>query len=1188
MRSVVRPTFARPFLGFFTGLSFFGVILSVALLLASDAQAQTASINGAVTDSSGAVVQKAKVTATNTATNIARSVETGTSGIYSLTQLAPGPFEVKVEKGGFRTVKFAALTLTVDQALTLDAKMEIGATSETVTVEGTSIAPIDTTDAQVSNVVDAQQMEALPLILRDPYQLVLLTPGTTYTNTGTGGFSINGGRDRDNNFLLDGTNNNDAGVPGSGFATLNPDATEEFRVITNNYLPEFGRNGSGVIDIVSRSGTNHFHGDAYYFGRWDALGARDYFNNAAVTPKKDFYSRNIFGASVGGPVIKNKLFFFFNYEGDRFDTSTVSIATVPTPAFIAGNFTYTDPKVGPVPINVSAPSSGNNATPLALDPQTQKILNYYPAANGPAVQQGVSARYFFADPDLFKANNYLGKVDYTINSKNTVSVRYLANQSTDNGASGNILPGIGGTQTLGLTQSVSGHYVATLTATRQNDFFASANRGHSSFPCNGVSTINSLSLAGTDPFGRGRDWELPAFTSIACSVLGDADLQVRPYGIFTIGDNFTWIKGRHTIKVGFEFDDSYENGFNDFSTRPTPAFNINQNTGASALQNTVQFNNGVIQDAVWGLLGAVYQETQTQLYTSAGSRVPTDERGLRERDVYGFIQDQFKVRSNLTLNYGLRYEFDGVPWEVHDQLTTASPAALAGPPPITFVTVTRGGSNPLYVNDPKGFEPRVGFAWDPFKKGKTSIRGGYGISRDRQFFNVTGNTRANPPLSLDYVDNAYFNTLGNPGFTGNPDDIQISNIPVPVTQPPPTPSVPQFAFTFPQTIDTNFRVPYVQQWNIGIQQQLGAGLTLELNYVANKANRLYRIIDGNPPSNAAIAALRVICADPTFAQRFQNNPGNPGPNPSNIYGCSDGPNIPSAFETVQGENLYIGADFTTLFGASNILPFDAVQNSAAFHSNQSASLANSNSHALQATLSKQFSRGMSFQVNYTWAHAIDDASDGFQPQAGEFPFPANTGELGREKGNSSFDVRNRLVANYVVHLPVGRGTSHLNHGLTGRVLEGWTWSGIVTLQSGFPFEIFEEGVDSDGTGAQQRASYASSRTNIPFQAGLPVTGPNAGLFMFPLFGGPGSVRRNSFYGPGFKNFDMILAKTMQLSEHLGLEFRSEYYNLLNHPNFQQPDQFINDATFGESSGQIGRPDGTTGARQLQFAMKLKF
>jgi hypothetical protein len=1153
------------FVGIGSLLIIVGILITPSLL---QAQA-SASINGTVTDVSGAVVPGAAVSVLNEATNATRETETNSTGTYSISSLVPGIYDVTIAKSGLKTIKYAAVALTVDQALTLDAKLEVSSGATTVTVEGTDIAPVDTTDSQVSNVVDEKQIAALPLILRDPYQLVLLTPGTTYTNTGTGGFSVNGGRDRNNNFMLDGTNNNDPGVPGSGLVTLNPDATEEFRVISNSYLPEFGRDSSAVIDIITRSGSNEFHGDVYYFGRWNALGARDFFNTPA-TGVQSPYVRNTFGASIGGPVVKNKVFFFFNYEGNRFATATTTVATVPDSAFKTGTFTYTDPTAGPVNIDVSTPGSSNNTFGLALDPQTQKILNFYPTANGPDVVAGVSSQYFFGDTDLFNASNYLAKVDFKINPKNTISVRYLANKDTDNGGSTNVLPGLGGDSSSGLTQSLSVHLATTLSPTKQNDFYGSANRAFENFVCNGFQTIDSLSLAGVDPFGRGRDFALPGFTTVGCVTLGDSNGQDRPFGTYNIGDNMTWIKGRHTIKFGFEFGDNYSNDFDDFGTRSTPNFAIFTNTGTSALQNTAPFSNPTVEDAVWGLLGGVLNESQTQLYNTGGTRVSSDERGFRERDMSGFVQDQFKLKSNFTLNYGLRYEWDGVPWVVRDQLTSATPEALAGPSPIQFNQVTRGGPNPLYVNDVKGFEPRIGFAWDPFKDGKTSIRAGFGYFRDRQFFNLTGDTRANPPFSLPFVNTVY--TGQNPTNT-NPATAadQISNIPLPATQPPPASTLSDFpaadSLAFPATISPQFRVPYVQQRNFGIQRQLGGHMVAEVNYVGSKANRLLRVIDGNAPQPALVAELRAFC-QPT--------------NPLNTIGCFDSPTATPQQESVQGEALYIGQQF-------GLLPFNAVNNSAAFHSNEVASIAQSNYNALQTSLTRQFSHGMSFQVNYTWAHAIDDASDAFEPQQGQTVFPPNSFELKREKGNSSFDVRNRFVGNYIAELPYGRGKDRLNNGVLGRVLEGWSWSGIVTLQSGFPFEIFAPGIDSDATGATQRASFSTTPTVVPVTSPITQTGPNVGLFTFPLFGGPGNVHRNSYYGPGYRNFDMVIAKNTKITERINLEFRSEYYNVFNHPNFQQPDNFITDgALFGQSSAEVGRNDGTTGARQLQFGMKLHF
>jgi hypothetical protein len=1129
----------------------------ISLVLPGLARAQaSASINGTVTDASGAVVPQAEVTAVNEATSATRSAQTSGSGTYSLPNLIPGAYDVTIDKSGLKTVKFVAVPLTVDQALTLDVKLELGGTSQTVTVEGNQVAPINTTDAQISNVVEEKQIQDLPLILRDPYQLVLLTPGVTQTNSSLGGFSVNGGRERNNNFLLDGTNNNDPGVPGTGFALLNPDDTEEFRVITNNYLPEFGRNSGSIIDIITRSGSNQFHGDMYYFGRWDALGARDYFNTAATGPKNP-YIRNTFGASVGGPIKKDKLFYFFNYEGNRFITSTEDEADVPAPGFATGVFNYTDSGSGATtPINVSTPTSANNAFGLPLDPQIQKVLAAYPAANGGPVLPGISSLLFFPNADVNAGNNYLAKVDYNITQRNVLSLRYLSNKGSDNGASYNQLPGIGGAAFTAFSQSLNAHLSSQLRSTLSNDFYATGNRSFQDYSCVGQKLIDSLSPQ-LDPTGRGRDWALPAFAQISCESLGDSNGQDRPFGTYNVGDNITWTKGRHSWKFGYEFADNYSNDFDNFSTRSTPSFAIFSNTGTSALGGVPPgaITDPTAEDAVWGLLGGVFQESQTQNFNTTGTRVDTDERGFRERDMYAFAQDQFKVTSNFTLTYGLRYEWDGSPWVVRDQLTSATPAALAGPSPINFVTVTRGGSNPLYVNDPKGFEPRVGFAWDPFKTGKTSIRGGFGIFRDRQFFNITGDTRNSPPFSLPYVNTVFQNV-------GPSTADQVANVPIPGTQPAPGFTLPDYSFAFPATISPTFHVAYTQQWNFGIQRELGHNYTLEVNYVGNNAHRLLRVIDGNPPIPSLVASLRTYCE-----------------NPANPFGCI---NTPTA-STVQGSNLYVGAE-------EGLLPYDAVNNAAAFHSNEVSSIANSNYNGLQSTLTHQFAHGMSFQANYTWAHALDDASDPFLPQQDNTVFPADTYDLRPEHGNSSYDVRQRFVLNYRAELPFGRGKGHLSNGFVGKALEGWSWSGIVLVQTGFPYDIFAPGDDSNGTGATQRADYDPHGTAVPLPATLqgPQTGPNPGLFSFPAFGGPGNLTRNQFYGPGFKNFDMVLAKTTKITERFNVEFRAEAYNVFNHPNFNAPDNYVGDSTFGESLSEVGRNDGTTGSRQLQFGLKLHF
>lgn len=275
-------------------------VLVGGLLVPSLARAQVASVTGLIQDPSGAAMPDVNVKAENTGTGQTRSAVTNDTGFYRLADLVPGVYVITMQKTGFRTVRFENTPLTVDQILTLDTTMEIGPTSQTVTVAGETVAQIDTTDAQISNVVDERQMKSLPLILRDPYQLILLSPGTVATNSGLNGFSVNGARERNNNFLLDGGDNNDPGVPAGGLTSLNPDATQEFRIISNNYSAEFGRNAGAVIDIITKSGTNALHGDVYWFGRYNALGARDFFNHLAATPM-DPYVRNDFGGLARRP-----------------------------------------------------------------------------------------------------------------------------------------------------------------------------------------------------------------------------------------------------------------------------------------------------------------------------------------------------------------------------------------------------------------------------------------------------------------------------------------------------------------------------------------------------------------------------------------------------------------------------------------------------------------------------------------------------------------------------------------------------------------------------------------------------------------------------------------------------------------------------------------------------------------------
>src|SRR6266849_2489283 len=839
------------------------VLTLVCLLAPGGLRAQTASVSGTTTDASGASVPAVSVTARNTQTNATRSALTSDTGSYRITALVPGIYEVVFEKGGFGIVRYSNVVLTVDQSLTLDVKIEVSAVTESVEVSGQTVAPIELENAQISNVVDARRISDLPLVVRDPYQLVLLSPGTVLTNSGLGGFAINGSRERNNNFLLDGVDNNDTDVPGipGGVSSLNPDSTQEFRVITNNFLPEFGRNTGAIIDIVTKSGTNSLHGGAYWFGRYSALAARDFFNHVPSTGKDPFV-RNDFGGQAGGPLIKNKTFWFVNYEGQRFVTTRASSAIVPTADFKSGLFNIVSGgKV--LPVDVRTPTSPSNRFGLPLDPTIQKVLSLYPLPNVSDVIDAPGdtrrGRFRFSNADRLSSNNVTVKVDEHLPHNNILSVRYVFNDTTDLIGPSDDLPGIGGFNFIGRAQNAGVNLTSTIRPTVINELRIGGNRLNAGFPCRGFDKIDSLGAK--DAVGRGRDFFLPGFTAVACDQLGDSNGQIRFTGTYSIYDAVTKIWGRHTFKGGVEHRRVYSNSFTDFSSRSTPNFAGFSQCGFRSTRDLVpafpgtQTGGSTVQDMVYGLFGTVCFETQSQYFNKGGTRTQDDLRGFRQREWRLYAQDVWKVASNLTFNYGVVWQFFGVPFEVNNNFSMLF-ADASGSAPFTFQVIGPGTGLELYRRDGKGFEPRVGIAWDPFKKGKTSVRAGYGIFHDRTFGNLFVNARGNPPFQQDFFDSSFFPPAGS--FPN------VTNTPLPATQVS-SPVVSDEAGIFPVLFHPNFRVPYTQQWNFGVQHELFSNLTVEVNYVGTKGNRIFRVVDGNPPQPALVAALVAFCSNPANA-----------------------------------------------------------------------------------------------------------------------------------------------------------------------------------------------------------------------------------------------------------------------------------------------------------------------------------
>lgn len=1141
------------------------VVALVCLLvsLTPRARAQSGSFSGTVTDNSGALVPNAKITATNVATGISRESETDESGTYRITNVSPGVYDVRVEHAGFKTVVFSKMQLDVDEVLTLDARLVVSSVTENVTVSSSAVAPVDLNDAQTGSLVDSRQMSDLPLILRDPYQLILLSPGVIQSNTLFQGFSVNGSRERSNNFLLDGSDNNDPDsmLPnGRGLSILNPETTQEFRVITNSYLPEFGRNSGAIIDIVSKQGGNDFHADLYWFGRYTVLSAKDFF---AQDRSDNPFVRNQFGYSVSGPIQKNQTFFFLNQEIERFSTTILDSSIVPTAAFKTGVFPFQDQN-GSGTIDATA-----NIWGLPLDPTMQQILTLYPNPNGQNLD-GARGVLHFPSHSLANGNNVTGRIDHDFRGGGIIALRYTYNQYSDsNYQHKDFLSGIGGVSTDQHNHNISLTLTSSLKHNITNEVHGGANRLEFPFTCTGTSVIDSFGPV--DVVGRGNDYPFPGISGFGCTAIGDTSASTRNAGTYTAGDTLSWVKGRHAVKFGGEYRSAYSNSSNNYASRTILDFAPFSNFGIPAVMGTQFDQDPTLQNLVWTLLGGVDFQTQAQFFNAAGTRTKTDLRGFRQSDVAGFGQDSYKLFSNVTFTYGVRYEFFGVPTEVNNQLST-----LLTPPdgtgPFTFSIVgDKAGQVPLYQQSWNGVEPRFAAAWDPFSNGRSSVRAGYGIYHDRVFGQLISQLRGDPPFQM-------LETLPCLGFFASPPVAQactlsalnFSGMNPPATfQPTATVSSCQLgAFcspTLPYLIDQNLKTPYSQTWNLGMQYQPAPHLILELNYVGSKGTHLLRLVDGNPPQAALVQQLEAFCVPE---------------NPQNLFGCTQ--------QTLQFNNLWLGADEFNPATQLPLLPFNAVNNNAFLQAQLYKSIATSTYHALQANVSKQMSHGFAVQAAYTYSHSIDNASDPLVPGEGNLALPRNSLNLAAEKGNSDFDVRHRLVLNYAWRLPVGTGTAHLGEGALGWLLGNWGVSGISIFSSGLPYDIFTN-VDSEHTGQAARPFYNPSSTPAPSSDPRVQTGPSVAFFSNPVFGLPGNVGRNMFCGPGINNTDMVLTKRFDLGERVKLDLRFEVYNLFNRVQFNQPDNLIYDvAGFGHSTSEVLRPDGTTGARQAQIGVKLSF
>ena len=1116
-------------------------------LLPISAFAQTGSIVGQVFDPSGAVISNAQITATSAQTGLVRTTVTTSAGLYSLPALSPSTYEVTATVPGFQTQTKKNVVLNVAATLPVNFTLAVSGNTTTVSVEDASGTTVETDSAQLSTVVDSKKIEELPLILRDPYQLVLLSPGVATATNNDGGVSVNGQRDRNNNFMLDGADNNDTSVPGglSGVTSASPDTAQEFRVITNAYDAEFGRNTGAIVDVVTRSGSNKFHGDAYEFGRYSALGARDFFNKKE-DGGKDPYVRNNFGASIGGPIWKDRTFFFLNGEAQRFRTTRTSSQTTPTAAFKTGKFTFIDPYDGSTTdVDLTNyTTNDNNYTGLPMDATMKNLYSIMPVGSDNG--DGVSTSYYFASPDPLNSYQFTGKFDHKLTANHQISLRYTYGHSNEaNPYHDEVLPGYGNTNVISTQHSTAITLASILTPKIANQLKGGYNLNHAGFYCNHAELD---SLLGTDNYGNGRDVVIPYFFTMGCVDLGDSNGQARLSSTLYLADTLNWALGAHEFKFGGDFRSVKDNSYDNFYSRDTLSLN-NYNTYGNesyALANPDSTSLLNFEDMIWGATGAVANASEYQFFYANGQRRPSDYTRFRQHEFSLFAQDSWKATPHLTLIAGLRYAFNGVPYEKDANFSNFYGDASATIPTVGYFSFTRvgpGTGHQLFKDSWLMFEPRVGFSYAMDEK--TAIRGGFGIFHDRVFDNIFGNAKSNPPYQASYNDYP---------FTGDSSTPTVSTYANPGTLTPSS-NIYNDDYNEPVVIDNNLKMPTTYQWSLGVQRQLTHNLMAEINYVGNHGIHGLREVDGAPPQPALVQKL--IAAG-----------------------------VPAS--SLVTTSLYLGGSYTS---GGTTYSFDpAVYNTAFYHELLQTSRVSSSYNSLQTSLKGQI-QNLNLTASYTFAHSLDNGSDPLVPGAGGAGMPRNSFDLTPEYGNSDFDVKQRFVFSAVYDLPIGKGAAYLNLGLAGRIFEGIQLSGIDTAQRGLPFDLrgTRDNLHTSLINRPQLIGNAKAVKRGTISSLGKVTGVSRAAFANAPYGQNVSIHRNQYYGPSFFDTDLVFQKTQTLHNQMKIVFRAESYNVLNHPNMAAPySGTISSVYFGVSTSQVGQNDGTTGARQLQGALKFVF
>jgi Carboxypeptidase regulatory-like domain/TonB-dependent Receptor Plug Domain len=1165
-------------------------LISLTLLLVpalSRAQDATGRIAGTITDATGAVIPGVQVTVTNTATQVSRKTSTNHDGYYQILALPIGNYKVTAEHEGFSTVASNEYKLLINQALRVDIKMEVGAASQTVEV-GAQAAAVETVNATLGQSVTGRTLTNMPLNGRDTLDLALLQPGVTESNddnNAAGKFSIAGGRTDSITFLLDGGQNNDL-LDNSNLLDPNPDAIAEFRLLTSNYTAEYGRNGGGIISEVIKSGTNQIHGSLFEFFRNRVLDANDFFNIQQGIPRLDL-KRNQFGATLGGPIVKDKIFFFLAYQGQRQVQAVPDVdSPVFTPLEVQGNFSQSA-NGGPDP-NVAAfllanpffqPNSALAARAIIDPTQINSVAQAYikagliPTAPGGLLSTSLSA--------YSNADELTAKFDFNLSAKDKISATIGVNRTPfSTPLDFATVPGF-------TSLTVANYYYTNIGYTRVfsptllNEFHFITHRS------NYLSDTPAKALPAPSTFGVAVTPDVPTgptnlFFDTGLSI-GNSENGPTRYveNTFSWTDSVSWTRGTHNWKFGGGFTPYQENLVYDYIINGE--FDYYGSGGIGSGNSYADF-----------LLGIPYDYLQA-------AKAPSN---IRQKNTYVFAQDEWHVRKNLVLTLGLRYEYSTPKSDTEGRTFSIIPGEQSH----RFVNAPTGLVFPGDPGAPKGtnfpdtknFAPRVGFAWDPTGSGKTSLRGGFGMFYD--ILKAEDNLQFNGQAPFVGSAGLFFNPVG-PGsgavnYMNEP--FVAAGVPNSFPSKPPSPDVsfapyvPINSSGFVYFVDPHLRTPYIYQYNLSLQRNVFADIVLETNYVGSSSHGLTSLRDINP----------MILG--TTTRVLDQTPGN------------------STCGTTIGIQCF-----------GQIPEFQNVSDA--------------NYNALEASLTRQPKNSpigtVYFTLGYTYSHSLDNAS-GFRQRNSYVP--AYSPDL--YYASSDSDVRNRITFSGGWDLPFDRawtgGPKRLTKGWSLYPIVTWRTGFPFDISASLPGINDPTNPGTSGAGDPYLTNAAvlgplttfnpdHQRTINEITYGVnPVTGgcqisytPVTGNFYFdpnsfsnvplensayfinnsstglanPCFPTVDPVNnpkdrtyglhRNTLRGPGLTNVDLTLAKVTAITERVSLELRVDFFNVLNHPEFAQP-TFLDNATNINSPvfGQITTTGTFRGAtpRIGQLAARVTF